>query len=156
MKSLPTGILLIVIGLFGLSGCNMMSVSIATTKFNLTVHTSQTINPSDDGSSSPVVLTAYELKSNSRFESSDFYSLYSRPAETLSPDLLGQQSLNLVADRSVTTVHDLHPDTRYIGVVVAFRDIDRASWRLLIPVEPESVNQAEVKIEDNNAQLIAH
>lgn len=141
-------------GLIGLSGCSSLTPQASPTQLKLQISATENINPSADGSASPVVVVAYELKSNNRFENSDFFGLYSRATETLSDDMIAQADHNLLPGSTISRQQTLSPQTQYIGIIVAFREIDSASWRLLIPVTPEKLNPVSIKIDKNNAQLV--
>ena len=39
----------------------------------------------------------------------------------------------------------LAPDARFIGVVAAYRDIERAHWRAVVPVQPQATNTVTVR-----------
>ncbi len=82
----------------------------------------------------PIVVRLYELKSAGGFRGADFFSLYDREAEVLGGDLIARDELTLAPGQSQQISRPLGPDARYFGVVGAYRDIDRAQWRQVVPL----------------------
>jgi type VI secretion system protein VasD len=86
-------------------------------------------NPDLTGRPSPVVVRVYELKSLAAFNGADFFSLYEKEQETLGADLIGREEYHLRPGETRPYQRQLQPDTKFIGVVAAFRDIETARWR---------------------------
>lgn len=106
------------------------------TKVTGSVEASATINPSTSQRPSPLMLRIYELKSPAAFNGADFMSLYQRDQAELAADLVAREELTLAPGEVRPLSKTLSPDTRYIGVVGAFRDLEHARWRALATVEP--------------------
>ena len=100
------------------------------------IEASATVNPSTSQRPSPLMLRVYELKSPTAFNAADFMSLYQRDQAELAADLVAREELTLAPGESRPLSKTLSPDTRYIGVVGAFRDLEHAQWRSLAAVEP--------------------
>ena len=153
LKSLTTIGLLICISLFGLISCAVVGDS--STKLVLRMQAAENINPAGDGSPSPVAVTVYELSANSNFLGSDFFSLYDENSTTLGSDLISRESQNLMPGQTLTYKKNLSPLTRYIGVVSAFREIDSAQWRVIVPVKPKTLNDADIALKENSISLLS-
>jgi type VI secretion system protein VasD len=98
-------------------------------------------NPDANGRPSPVVIRVYELKSLAAFNSADFFALFEKETETLGGDLVGREEFQLDPGETRPYQRQLQPDTKFIGVVAGFRDIERARWRESAAVPPKrSVN----------------
>ena len=106
------------------------------TKVTGKVEASTTINPSASQRPSPLMLRVYELKSPTAFNSADFMSLYQRDQAELAADLVAREELTLAPGESKPWAKMLSPDTKFIGVVAAYRDLEHARWRAIAPVEP--------------------
>jgi type VI secretion system protein VasD len=91
-------------------------------------------NPDASGRPSPVVVRVYELKSLAAFNNADFFALFEKEGETLGADLLGREEFQMDPGESRPYQRQLQPDTRFIGVAAAFRDLERARWRQASPV----------------------
>lgn len=111
-------------------------------KLQGSIQTSTTINPDATGRPSPVVLRIYELRAPSAFQNADFFSLYDKDSATLGQELLLREELELQPGEMRELNRELQADTRYVGVLAAFRDIDQAQWRAVTTItkgEPSSV-----------------
>lgn len=83
---------------------------------------------------SPVVVRVYQLKSPAAFEEADYFQLDKSEGDVLGDDLLGKDEYFLSPGASQTVVSEVNPDTRYLGLVAAFYNIDSATWRGVVPV----------------------
>lgn len=101
-----------------------------------TIQASPQVNPSTSKRPSPLLLRVYELKTAATFNSADFMSLYQRDKTELGADLLGREEYTLAPGESRTFAKALSPDTRFIGVLAAYRDVEHARWRSVVPVQP--------------------
>jgi type VI secretion system protein VasD len=86
-------------------------------------------NPDLNGRPSPVVVRIYELRGVGAFNSADFFSLFDKEAETLGADLVGREEYELQPGETRPYKRQLQPDTKFIGVAAAFRDLENARWR---------------------------
>lgn len=105
------------------------------------------VNPDARGRPSPVVVKFYELKSLAVFDSADFFSLFERDREILGADLVAREEFQLVPGGRRTFERTLQPDTRYLGVVAAFRDLERSVWRAAVPVVPNQTVPLAIKLD---------
>lgn len=101
-----------------------------------TIQASQQVNPSASKRPSPLLLRVYELKTAAVFNSADFMSLYQRDKTELGADMLGKEEFVLAPGESKTFSKTLALDTRFLGVVAAYRDVEHAKWRSIVPVQP--------------------
>lgn len=94
-------------------------------------------NPDVSGRPSPIVIRMYELKSLGKYVEGDFYDLFENYDSSLGSDLLSSEQFHLKPGDIKTLKHEVSADTRFIAVVAAYRDIDRAVWRdsIMIPAE---------------------
>jgi type VI secretion system protein VasD len=117
-----------------------------STKLGAAFTTSSKLNLAPSGRASPLMVRLYELKSFRAFEKADFFSLYENDKETLGADLLERDELQFKPGEARRYPRDLHADTRYIGVIAAYRDIDNAEWRAIIEVKPFETNHIIVHL----------
>jgi type VI secretion system protein VasD len=80
----------------------------------------------------------YELKSVAAFNGADFFALFDNEQATLSGELVGREEFQLQPSETRQYQRQLQPDTKFIGVVGAFRDLERARWRQAVPVPSKS------------------
>jgi len=93
-----------------------------------------TTNPDVRGRPSPIVLRVYELRSLGAFNNADFFSLFDKEAETLGGELVGREEYILQPSETKPYQRQLQPDTKFIGVAAAFRDLENSRWRSSAPV----------------------
>jgi type VI secretion system protein VasD len=105
------------------------------------------VNPDARGRPSPVVVKFYELKSLAVFDSADFFSLFERDREILGAELVAREEFQLVPGDRRTFERTLQPDTRYLGVVAAFRDLERSVWRAAVPVTPHKTVPLAIQLD---------
>ena len=98
------------------------------------IKTAPSLNPDGQGRPSPILLRVYELRSLAAFNSADFFSLFDKEAETLGAELVGREEYSMQPAETKPYRRQLQPDTKFIGVAAAFRDLDNAKWRQAAPV----------------------
>jgi type VI secretion system protein VasD len=104
-------------------------------------------NPDARGRPSPVVVRVYELKSAAAFSTADFFSLFEKEGETLGGELVGREEFQLSPGETRPYQRQLQPDTKFIGVVAAFRDLEGSRWRQTAPVPGKRSPSITVGIE---------
>ena len=115
----------------------------------LTMQAAPGINPDQRGRPSPVALKLFELKSLATFERSDFFSLFDRERETLGAELVARDEFVIKPGDRIVQERKLSPDTKFIGIVVGYRDLERSQWRLSIPAEVASAQPLIIEVDAN-------
>lgn len=113
-------------------------------RVNLAAETDANRGPG--GRALPIVVRLYELKAQGAFNGADFFSLYDREAEALGGELIAREELTLAPGQTSKIQKTLDPQTRYLGILGAFRDIDRAAWRSLVPIPEGKDMNVEVAV----------
>jgi len=99
-----------------------------------TIKAEPAVNPDRGGRPSPIVVRVYELKAVAAFNSADFFSLYDKEQETIGGDLVGREEFLLQPSESRQYRRQFQPDTKFIGVIGAYRDLEQSRWRQVMPV----------------------
>lgn len=94
------------------------------------------LNPGGGGEPAPVRVRLFELKNAAAFERADYFALAERAQATLGADLIDQDEVLLRPGQQMHLRRPLDPATRQVGLVVGYREIDRAQWRSILPVPP--------------------
>jgi type VI secretion system protein VasD len=94
----------------------------------------------------PIVVRVYELKSPGAFKSADFFSLYNDEVPTLGDTLVSRQEMTLAPGQSEAIHKELSPGAAYLGVLGAFRNIDSAQWRSVVPLAGDADNSLSVTV----------
>lgn len=117
------------------------------TSIEATFLTSDFVNPDPNNRPSPIIVRFYELSSVGSFESTDFFALYEQDEDVLGTDLQAREELQFAPGEKRSFERELRPDTRYVAVMAAYRDIENATWRSYIEVELNEKTPLIVKLE---------
>jgi len=105
------------------------------------------LNPSINDRPSPLLLRIYELRSPTAFNQADFMSLYQSDQTTLAADLVMREEVMLQPGETRPFNKLLAPETRFIGVIAVYRNLERATWRAVVPVALNKTQQLTVRAE---------
>jgi type VI secretion system protein VasD len=129
-----------------LGGCSLFGSS--DTELELSIRAGERINVNELEQPSPVVLRIYELRTTEGFLAADFFDLYDREQTRLGTELLGRREVTLIPGRTVTQDRrKLAEETRHLGALAAFRDLDGAEWRVAAPIRQGRVNRLSLVAE---------
>jgi type VI secretion system protein VasD len=132
-----------------LPGCSMFG---GPAVLNATVVASAQVNPDARKRPSPVVVRVFELKAPTLFEQADFVSLFEKEQATLGAELVSREEFVLRPGETKPLSKPLSPDTKFIGVMVAFRELERARWRAVVPVAAGKKNAVSIDLNDITVQ----
>lgn len=116
--------------LFYLTGC----ASNQLPELAITIHAVSYLNPNIYHQASPIVVSIYQLKSATLFGQLNFFALNNSVPNLLNPDLLDKSEIEIRPEQTQTVTQTLAADTRFIGVVAAYRDPENAQWRRVLPI----------------------
>jgi type VI secretion system protein VasD len=102
----------------------------------ITIAARPDVNPDIRGRASPLSLRLFELKSEAAFQTADFFALYDRDQATLGGDMLARDDLIIRPGETQTITRKANADTRLLGVIAAFRDLEHSVWRTSVAVPP--------------------
>lgn len=131
-----------------LAGCSSLSPYSNMTKLNLTLTASEQLNPDLNGRPSPIVVRLIELKHPVAFENADFFSLYEHAKESLAPDMVVSEELELRPGETVELKLSVEPGSRYVGVLAAYRDLSETRWRYVLQLTPAQLTDADLTLDD--------
>ena len=116
-------------------------------KLSVNVVAATYLNPDANGRASPVVMRVYELKSPTQFANADFHALFDQDRAALASDIVAREEFVLRPGETKAIDKLLAPDTQAIGVMAAFRDIERARWRAVAALTPAKDNIVTVVVD---------
>ena len=105
------------------------------TKVELTLVAGPDANPDARGRASPLTVRVYTLKSGNAFSSADFFSLFDKDQATLGAEMAQREEMLLRPGESKTLNMSLPADIQAIGILAAYRDLERSRWRELQPLD---------------------
>lgn len=106
------------------------------TEISGTLTASADVNPSMGRRPSPLLVRVYELKASTAFNKADFISLYQRDQAELGAEMVAREETILDPGDSRPINKVAAPETRFVGVFAAYRDIDHAQWRSVLAIQP--------------------
>ncbi len=110
-------------------------------------------NPDSRGRASPVVARMLELKSLATFQSTDFFSLFDHEKDALGSELVAKEEFLLQPGENQQFTRELQPDTRFVAVLAAYRDIERSRWRASIPVTLNETTPVTISVRERDVML---
>jgi type VI secretion system protein VasD len=105
------------------------------------------LNPGASGQPAPVRVRIFELKNAATFSRSDYFALADRAQSTLGLDLLDQDEVMIQPGQQLSVQRDLDPSTRQIGLLVGYRELDRAQWRTVLNVPPRQYTEYQISLD---------
>ena len=118
-----------------------------TAAVELHFHAISGLNPGANGQAAPVRVRIFELKNAATFARSDYFALADRAQSTLGLDLLDQDEVMVQPGEQLTIQRDLDPSTRQIGLLVGYRELDRAQWRTVINVPARQYTEYQISLD---------
>jgi type VI secretion system protein VasD len=104
-----------------------------------TIVASDELNLSSDGRPSPLRISIFQLRKVDKFKDADFFALYDNAQASLGTDLLAREDVTLKPGDVRRYEGEIDPETRYIGVIAAFRDINQAQWSSFVEMPGKNV-----------------
>ena len=94
------------------------------------------VNPNVAGAPSPIVVVFYELAEPQAFDGAEFNQLFYDDGSSLGSDVKARLELRVEPGQIIRMNRVLDPETRYLGFVAGYREIEDAQWRILADVAP--------------------
>ena len=116
---------------------------------DLKVVASAGLNPDLEGRPSPVVMQIYKLRGADAFNNARFFELYDDAQQVLGQDYVGVSEVEMSPDSERTlSIEGMTVDTRYVGILAAYRDIDEARWRAVVATPADARITVNVMLDD--------
>jgi type VI secretion system protein VasD len=121
---------------------------VVTTLVNGSLQAAAGVNPSVSNRPSPLLVRVYELKGATAFNNADFVALFQRDQAELGADMVSREEIMLNPGETRPITKTLAPETRFIGVFAAYRDLERAHWRAIVAIELGKKNNLLVRADE--------
>ena len=125
----------------------------AKIKAVMTLTASADINPDANGRPSPIVVRVYQLRTDEEFSKADFFALFEDEGKVLGAGRISSNEFMLAPMERRPIEITVAGETRFVGVIAAFRDIRSAQWRSIVPAPRNgltvSVERARVLLTAN-------
>jgi type VI secretion system protein VasD len=127
LRTMP--IVFLLTGCAALVACSTPPPKPQPVNIKLNITASADVNPDAQNRPSPIVIRIYQLKDDAAFKDADYFALYDKEEATLAAALVSRVEFELAPGEKKTVDFSLSPDTRFVGVAAAYRDIRNAQWR---------------------------
>ena len=97
----------------------------------LNIIASADVNPDAQSRPSPIVVRIFQLKDDAAFKDADFFTLYDKEEATLAASLVSRVEYEVAPGETHVADYAVAPETRFIGVIAAYRSIRDAQWRVI-------------------------
>ncbi len=111
------------------------------------IQASADLNPSVSQRPSPLLLRVYELKTAAGFNQADFMALYQSDTATLGADMVSREEFTLQPGETRPYNKQLGPETRFLAVFAGFRDLEKARWRVAVPIQAGRAQKVLIRAE---------
>ena len=134
-----------VVALFALSGCQK---EVPPTRFEASLVAAADLNPTVDGRPAPLLVRLYPLRASGAFDGADFFAVYEKADMLLAADVTAPaEEVNMLPGQTKAVALKLSDDTRFVGVLAAYRHVENAVWRAVIPIKVNTTNTPTIKLE---------
>lgn len=130
-----------------LTGCSTLSPFSTVTKLDLKLVASDQVNPDLHGRPSPIVVHLLELRHPVAFENADFFSLYGRAEQVMPKDWVSSEELEMRPGERLELKLKVEPQSRYVGVLAAYRDLPHVQWRMVVSLNPQKLTRASLVLD---------
>jgi len=110
------------------------------TVIDLTLAATAEVNPDRNGRPSPVLIRVYELRSANVFNTADFFALLEQDQTVLGREMTNRWEYQIDPGEQRELDANFQATSGFIGVIAAYRDIERARWRAIAPINTGEVN----------------
>lgn len=132
-----------------LSGCANPTTIPLTTNIQSVYY----LNPNTYNRPSPIIIVLYQLKNASSFKQANFYSIYNNASKTLENSLIDKEQIEIKPNQIKNLKIHLSTKANYVGIIAAYRNINRAQWRRIIEV-PQGIKAIKFDIELQSQSLV--
>ena len=94
---------------------------------------SKDVNPDLSGRASPIVVRLYQLKEEGAFNGANYFALIDKEQETLGTSLIWREEYELQPGTTRELQLKIPPESRYLGAVAGYRDLNNSRWKALSP-----------------------
>jgi len=104
------------------------------------------VNPDPHGRASPITVRVYQLADATELGKADFFALWQQDAAILGAAALGRHEIPLAPGASGNVTFKLNPAMQSVGIVAAYRDFRKATWRVNAPVPAQPAPGSTIRL----------
>ena len=125
------------------------------TPVTVSVEASPFLNPDRNRRPSPIVVIFYGLTDDAAFKNAGFFELYEKEQDTLDDAVKSKNEFIIAPGDIEDLAIEVDPAATFIGALAAFRDIDNAVFKAVVPVTPGEPLTLQAKLQSNELLLVA-
>ena len=144
-----------VLFVFLVLACLSLGAGCSKPRVEMAVASQPNVNPDHSNRPSPVIVKVYELRNDLAFKQAEFTTLFDTPLQVLGADLIAADELVFIPGEARRVAYQPNANTRFVGIVAGFRQMDRALWRVLKPVDPEKGNLVAIELNDATILVVS-
>lgn len=110
------------------------------TLVELVLTASPAVNPDRNDRPSPILVRVYELRSAGAFETADFFALLEQDQAVLGAEMVNRWEFQLDPGETTRLDASFQTSSTALGIVAAYRDIEQANWRAVMPLRVGNTN----------------
>jgi len=107
---------------------------------DITLKAAEDVNVDQSGTPTPVVVRFYELTDIQNFRKVDFASLYNNEQASVGKHIVKRDEFELKPGEEREIDRVAKRNTRYIGILAAYNDVDNAKWRAIISIQKDGTD----------------
>lgn len=111
------------------------------TPVELLITASPSVNPDRNDRPSPILVRVYELRSAGAFETADFFGLLEQDQAVLGGEMINRWEFQLDPGETTRLDASFQAASSTLGIVAAYRDIEQAKWRAVMPLRSGRKNE---------------
>lgn len=123
------------------------------TSVEIKYEASDKLNCTQENRPSPLVVRIYQLKSADVFSNAEFFALYENDTSILGADIQNREEWIIKPGEHHESSVETEPETRFIAVFAAYRDLENAKWRTSAPVTLNETSKMIVRFDCTNVTL---
>ncbi len=112
------------------------------------------LNPDSEGQPSPLVVRLYELTNITEFNAASFFPLYERDTELLGAEMKYREEIVMVPGETKEFKRELNMDTRHLGIIGAYRDLEGTTWRASIETPINETTEVTINMDDQGISIV--
>ena len=98
------------------------------------------MNVNNNGTPTPIVVKFYELTEIKDFRNADFATLYNDEQSSIGKYIVKRDEFELKPGEEREIDRVAKRNTRYIGIVAAYNDVDNTKWRTIISIRKDGTD----------------
>jgi type VI secretion system protein VasD len=123
----------LVCAMMSLASCSSLPLMApSSSKIKLVTHND--LNPDASGRPSPVPIRVYLLSNADKLSRADYFQIIDHEKDVLGSDIITREEAIVRPGESQEIVLQGWREHAEVGVVVGYRDIERANWRVISPL----------------------